>query len=71
MKKYRLYAKPQRAPKWWPREGGKVLWVGVLNGGIGWVVGDGHFMTKDKVEEAERIFREEFGACVHYRRVTG
>lgn len=52
----RLYMKPTRAPKWWPRGArGRPEWVGVLKGGDGWVVGDGDFMTAEQIRYARRL----------------
>lgn len=58
--KQRLYAKPAKAPRWWPRDpDGRPRWVGILAGGIGWVVGDGPLMTSKGVKEAREIFASE------------
>lgn len=56
--KCRLYAKPARAPKWWPRdEKGKARWVGLLSNGIGWVVGQGDvFRTAHEVRTVKTLF---------------
>lgn len=66
MKYYYLYTKPVRAPKWWPRTGpgrgeGHPLWVGVLEGGDGWVKGKGDKMTMRQANRAKKLL-EVYGA---------
>lgn len=54
-----VYAKPVRAPRWWPRDGAReVCWVGLLADGAGWVVGDGDPMTAAEARTARQIFAE-------------
>lgn len=59
-KRWLVFAKPVRArgvPKYWPRdEAGKVCWVGVLQDGVGWVIGDGASLTAPQASAAERFF---------------
>lgn len=51
-----LYAKPRRAPKWWPRNGRIVRWAGVMREGVGFVIGqDGDRMTAAEVAQAKRL----------------
>lgn len=58
MTKKRLYMKPRPAPKWWPRSSnGRPLFVGVLKGGDGWVVGDGDLMTPKQIEHAKWMLK--------------
>lgn len=53
----RVYAKPVRGPRWWPRdEKGRTRWVGLLSNGIGWVVGVGDRMTKKDAHAAQAAF---------------
>lgn len=58
--KIRLYAKPVRAPKWWPRdEKRRARWVGLLSNGIGWVVGYGDWMTTKQAKMAKQAFLDD------------
>lgn len=57
--KYRLYAKPApgHVPKWWPRvkHAGELrgpAWVGVLEGGSGWIEGPGDAFEHEELREA-------------------
>jgi hypothetical protein len=54
-----VYARPKKPQAWWPRERGKPVWVGLLGGGCGWVVGEGDKLNVDEALEAiESIERE-------------
>lgn len=59
MKRRRLYVRPARAPKWWPRVDGKPAWVAVLKGG-GWVVGEAPLLTPNAFSYARLAIRETF-----------
>ena len=62
MKRYLLYFRPVRSPKWWPRTSLKVAtYVGVLRDGDGWCVGDGDVLTQVQVSEAKRGIVLTFG----------
>jgi hypothetical protein len=52
--RWRLYAKPGRAPSWWPRKCGRAAWVGVLRGGEGWTVEPGDWLTRAELVIARR-----------------
>ena len=55
-RKRRLYAKPTRAPRWWPRDGrGRTKFAGVISGGAGWVLGDGDPMTSGEIAQAKQM----------------
>lgn len=60
-KRKRLYFKPKRAPKWWPRNGRRVRFVGVFAGGTGWVLGDGDPMTDKELAVAREYLEWDFG----------
>lgn len=51
-----LDAKPKRLQQWWPKEGRKAAWVGVLRGGIGWRLGNGDALDDDEISDAKRLF---------------
>ena len=58
-KKYLMF-RPQRAPKWWPRQGRFIVWVGVLRGGDGWVRGHGDLMTRAEINMAKAVVQMEW-----------
>lgn len=63
--KKRLYMKPARPPKWWPRDAnGKPRWAGVFKDGVGWVAGDGDLMTAQQIKIALKMI--EFEGKVHF-----
>jgi len=66
--KVRVYAKPKRAPKWWPRDDKKKpAWVGLFNNGIGWTVGRGDLMFRREAHEVQKILEEDQGRRFDFR----
>ncbi len=58
-----LFARPTSPPRWWPRDTqDRFRWMGVLEGGAGWVLGDGDPMTKAEIIFAEDWLEIEFGS---------
>ena len=54
----RLYYKPPRAPKWWPRDAkGVAIYVGALRNGAGWVIGNGDLMNDDEIEMTRTVVK--------------
>jgi len=56
--KVTLYAKPKRAPAWWPRKDGLPAWVVVTNTGLGWSLTGSRKdrISIDDVQDAQEIF---------------
>ncbi len=64
-----LFARPTLPPLWWPRDTqGRLRWVGVLEGGSGWVLGDGDPMTRAEIMFAEDWLEIEFGSIAFKKR---
>lgn len=61
-RKVRLQFKPRRAPKWWPRAGRRLRWVGVLGYGNGWTLGPGDPIPAGDKEVVILLLEEEHGA---------
>ena len=67
--RYRLYLRPAKPPKWWPRKGRAYVYVGCLRES-GWVVGDGDIMTREQVKLTQQILSWDFPKPIwHIERV--
>lgn len=66
--KVRIYFKPARAPKWWPRDAkGKPVYVGITNNGYGWNVGDGDKFNAKDIKAVQENIMFDFGPNTKFR----
>lgn len=63
----RIFFRPVRAPKWWPRERGKPLFVGVVLDGYGWVKGIGDAIDAREVDSVKETIQFDFGPKTHFK----
>jgi len=69
MKRYYLFFRPVKPPKWWPRDGRRIVYVGVFEGGDGWTVGTGHKLTAKGVSDAKRGIAMDWSCPVYFQKV--
>ena len=62
----RIYFKPARAPKWWPRVKGRPQFVGVTCMGFGWLVGDGDEIDARYERAVKNELTVEYGAKTRF-----
>jgi len=64
----RIYFKPARVPKWWPRDARRrPLFVGVTCNGFGWAVGDGDKIDAKHVKTVKENIMFDFGESAKFK----
>lgn len=66
-RRFYLYVRPVRPRPWWPREHGRIIWMGVLAGGCGWVRGRGDLFTAKQARVARAIVRDGFSGALRFK----